>query len=431
LNAIAASSTPQRDEEKVIQSAHEHPGTSITQGIAGRGPVAGLRVLDAGNMIAGPLAATQLADFGADVIKIELPGIGDSMRHWAPMKEGRSLWWKVIGRNKRLITLALSKPRGQALFKQLVRNTDVLIENFRPGTFERWGLGFAELSKINPRLVMVRVSGFGQTGPYAKRGGYGTIAEAFSGIPSFTGFPDRPPTLPGFPMADSVASTFAAMSAMFGIYHRDNGDGTGQEIDVSLYEPLFRLVESQVIGFDQLGIVKTRQGNRLAEDSPRNTYETRDGRWIGISASSQRTFERLASAMGMPELATDPRFIDNKLRCDNDVALDEIIGRWFRERDCDALMQMFEEAEVVAGPVLDIRDIVDDPHYAARQNIVSVPDEDFGSVRMQGVVPRFVETPGEVRHSGRALGADNDDVYLNMLGLSRTELEQLKSEGIV
>jgi crotonobetainyl-CoA:carnitine CoA-transferase CaiB-like acyl-CoA transferase len=387
-------------------------------------------VLDAGNMIAGPLAATQLADFGADVIKVELPGIGDSMRHWAPMKDGRSLWWKVIGRNKRLITLALSKPRGQSLFKELVRNTDILIENFRPGTFERWGLSFAELSKINPRLVMVRVSGFGQTGPYAKRGGYGTIAEAFSGIPSFTGFPDRPPTLPGFPMADSVASTFAAMAAMFGIYHRDNG-GTGQEIDVSLYEPLFRLVESQVIGFDQLGIVKVRQGNRLAEDSPRNTYETRDGRWIGISASSQRTFERLASAMGMPELAADPRFIDNKLRCDNDVALDEIIGRWFRERDCDAVMQLFEQTEVIAGPVLDIRDIVDDPQYIARQNIVSVPDDDFGSVRMQGVVPRFVGTPGQVRHSGKSLGADNEDVYMNALGLSKSELDRLKSEGII
>jgi len=388
-------------------------------------------VLDAGNMIAGPLAATQLADFGADVIKIELPGVGDSMRHWAPMKEGRSLWWKVIGRNKRLITLALSKPRGQTLFKELVRDTDILIENFRPGTFERWGLSFAELAKINPRLVMVRVSGFGQTGPYAQRGGYGTIAEAFSGIPSFTGFPDRPPTLPGFPMADSVASTFCAMAAMFGIYHRDNGDGTGQEIDVSLYEPLFRLVESQVIGFDQLGIVKSRQGNRLAEDSPRNTYETRDGRWIGISASSQRTFERLAAAMGMPELATDPRFADNKLRCDNDVALDEIIGRWFRERDCDALMQLFEREEVVAGPVLDIRDIVKDPQYVARQNIVSVPDDDFGSVRMQGVVPRFVGTPGEVRHSGRGLGADNEDVYMNVLGLTRSELDELVHEGIV
>lgn len=393
--------------------------------------MAGLRVLDAGNMIAGPLAATQLADFGADVIKIELPGIGDSMRHWAPLKEGHSLWWKVIGRNKRLITLALSKPRGQALFRDLVRDTDILIENFRPGTFERWGLGFEDLRKINPRLVMVRVSGFGQTGPYSKRGGYGTIAEAFSGVPSFTGFPDRPPTLPGFPLADSTAATFSAMAAMMAIYNRDNGDGTGQEIDVSLYEPLFRLVESQVIGFDQLGIVKQRQGNRLSEDSPRNTYQTRDGRWVGISASSQRTFERLALAMDMPELIQDPRFIDNASRCEHDVALDILIAEWFRQRDCEDLMNLFERAEVVAGPVLDIRDIVKDPQYIARENIVSVADDDFGSVRMQNVVPRFLGTPGEVRHSGRALGADNHEVYTQMLGLSDAEFEALQAEGII
>jgi crotonobetainyl-CoA:carnitine CoA-transferase CaiB-like acyl-CoA transferase len=391
----------------------------------------GLRVIDAGTMIAGPLAATQLADFGAEVIKVELPGIGDSMRHWTPMKEGLSLWWKVIGRNKRLITLTLSKPRGQELFRELVRSSDIIIENYRPGTFERWGLGYKELAKINPRLVMVRVSGFGQTGPYAKRGGYGTIAEAFSGIPSFTGFPDRPPTLPGFPMADSVASTFAAMSAMMAVYNRDHGDGRGQEIDVSLYEPLFRLVESQVIGFDQLGIVKQRQGNRLAEDSPRNTYETRDGRWIGISASSQRTFERLAAAMEMPELLTDPRFADNASRCTHDVALDTKLAAWFKTRDCDDVMALFEEAQVVAGPVLDIGDIVKDPHYIARQNVVSVADDDFGSVRMQGVVPKFAGTPGEVRHAGRGLGADNRAIFLDELGLSEQEFAALQSEGVI
>jgi crotonobetainyl-CoA:carnitine CoA-transferase CaiB-like acyl-CoA transferase len=396
-----------------------------------KGPLVGLRVIDAGTMIAGPLAATQLADFGADVIKVELPGVGDSMRHWTPMKDGRSLWWKVIGRNKRLVTLTLSKPRGQEIFRELVRTADIIIENYRPGTFERWGLGYAELAKINPKLVMVRVSGFGQTGPYAKRGGYGTIAEAFSGIPSFTGFPDRPPTLPGFPMADSVASTFAAMSAMMAVYNRDHGEGRGQEIDVSLYEPLFRLVESQVIGFDQLGIVKQRQGNRLAEDSPRNTYQTRDGRWIGISASSQRTFERLAMAMDMPELIPDPRFVDNSSRCTHDVALDTLIAAWFRERDCDAIMELFERAEVVAGPVLTIDDIVKDPHYLARQNIVSVQDDDFGSVRMQGVTPKFQDTPGEVRHAGRGLGADNRAIFIDELGLTETEFAALQSEGVI
>lgn len=399
--------------------------------ISRKGPLAGMRVLDAGNMIAGPLAATQMADFGADVIKLELPEVGDSMRHWAPMKDGISLWWKVIARNKRLATLTLSTPRGQELFRELVKTADVLIENYRPGTFERWGLSYQELSKINPRLIMVRVSGFGQTGPYSKRGGYGTIAEAFSGIPSFTGTADRPPTLPGFPMADSVASTFAAMSAMMAIYNRDNGTGCGQEIDVSLYEPLFRLVESQVIGFDQLGIVKQRIGNRMAEDSPRNTYKTRDGRWVGVSASSQRTYERLANAIGMPGIVTDSRFLDNDLRCQNDAALDEVIAGWFIERDCDDVMALFEQVEVVAGPVLDIRDIVKDPHYIARQNIISVRDEDFGEVRMQGVVPRFEATPGEVRHSGRALGADNHEIYVKTLGLSEAQFSDLKTQGVI
>jgi len=395
------------------------------------GPLNGLRVIDAGTMIAGPLAATQLADFGAEVVKIEMPGVGDSIRHWAPLKEGRSLWWKVIGRNKRLITLSLSSAEGQDIFRTLARTADIVIENYRPGTFERWGLGYADLARINPRLVLVRVSGFGQTGPYAKRGGYGTIAEAFSGIPSFTGFPDRPPTLPGFPMADSVASTFAAMAAMFAVYNRDHNGGRGQEIDVSLYEPLFRLVEAQVIGFDQLGIVKTRQGNRLAEDSPRNTYRTSDDRWIGISASSQRTFERLARAMNMPELIDDPRFVDNVSRCENDVALDALIARWFEKRSASEIMALFEQADVVAGPVLDIRDIFADPHYRARENIVEAEDDDFGSVRMQNVVPKFKETPGEVRHAGRALGADNRAVYLGELGLSEQRLAELQSRGVI
>jgi crotonobetainyl-CoA:carnitine CoA-transferase CaiB-like acyl-CoA transferase len=232
-------------------------------------------------------------------------------------------------------------------------------------------------------------------------------------------------------MADSVASTFAAMSAMFAIYNRDHTTGRGQEIDVSLYEPLFRLVEAQVIGFDQLGIVKQRQGNRLAEDSPRNTYETSDGRWIGISASSQRTFERLAVAMDMPHLIDDPRFLDNSSRCANDVALDEVIAGWFKQRSCDDVMALFDKADVVAGPVLDIGDIVNDPHYIARQNIVSVPDNDFGQVRMQGVVPRFAETPGAVRHAGGALGADNRAMFVDELGLSEGEFAALQAEGVI
>ena len=397
-----------------------------------KGPLRGLKVIDAGNMIAGPLAATQLADYGADVVKIEQPGIGDSMRHWAPIKDGRSLWWKVIGRNKRLVTLKLSTPEGQELFKALVRDADIVVENYRPGTFERWGLGYDVLSSINPRLILVRVSGFGQTGPYAKRGGYGTIAEAFSGIPSFTGFPDGPPTLPGFPMADSVAATFSAMAAMFAVYNRDQGgSGRGQEIDVSLYEPLFRLAEAQVIGFDQLSIVKARIGNRLAEDSPRNTYRTRDGRWVGISASSQKTFERLAHAMEKPELVADERYLDNASRCDNADPLDAEIAAWFAGRDFAEVEEVFARTDVVAGPVLDVRDIFADPHYAARGNIVAVPDDDFGRVRMQGVTPAFADTPGEVRHAGHALGADNHEVFVGELGLDERRFADLQRRGVI
>ena len=396
------------------------------------GPLEGLRVIDAGTMIAGPLGATQLADFGADVIKIEQPGVGDPMRDWAPSKDDKSLWWKVIGRNKRLITLSLSKPEGQALFKRLVADADIVIENYRPGTFERWGLGYQELAKINPRVVLVRVSGFGQDGPYAGRAGYGTVAEAFSGVPSFTGFPDRPPTLPGFPIADSIAATFAAMAAMFAIYKRDQGGlGTGQEIDVSLFEPLFRLVESQVIGYDQLGIVKERQGNRMAEDSPRNTYRTRDDRWIAISASSQRTFVRLVETMGMPELAADPRFQGNFNRCQHDAVLDKLMGDWFVQHDLDDIMERFNAAGVVAGPIYDIRDIFADPQYAARHAIVEAPDVDFGSVRMQGVVPRMGTTPGRVAYAGGPAGVDNDAIFGDELGLSEAERRRLAELGVI
>ena len=396
------------------------------------GALHGLTVIDAGTTIASPMAASFLGDFGADVIKIELPGRGDPTRQWAPKKEGVSLWWKVSGRNKKLITLNLGTPKGQELFKSLVRDADIVIENFRPGTMEKWHLGYDDLAEVNPGIIMVRISGYGQNGPYSHRPGYGTIAEAMSGIPSFTGFPDKPPSLSAFPLADAAAAMFGALGAMIAVHHRDvKGTGEGQVIDVSLYEPLFRLVESFVIAYDQLGVVKQRRGNRMEESSPRNAYETEDGEWVAVSASSQRTFERLAEAIGRPDLTDDLRFADNPSRVEHAGALDDILAAWFGRLSLEEAMDTLEDHDVVAGPVYDIRRIMQDPHYAARESIIEVEDDELGKVRMQGVTPRLSRTPGEVSFAGLGLGEHNDQIYLERLGLTPDELQHLESEGVI
>jgi crotonobetainyl-CoA:carnitine CoA-transferase CaiB-like acyl-CoA transferase len=374
-----------------------------------------------------------LADFGADVIKIEHPTNGDAMRSRPPEKDGKSLWWKVIGRNKRSITLNLSKKEGQELLLRLVATADVLVENYRPGTFERWGLSYEQLKAVNPRLVFVRVSGYGQTGPYASRGGYGTVAEAFTGIPSFTGFPDGPPTLSSsFAMADSIAANFAAMAAMFAIFERDQGGSNiGQEVDVSLFEPLFRLTEFQAIAYDQIGLVRERIGNRSSTDSPRNAYQTMDNRYIAISASTQKSFERLVEAMGMGELGRDPRFTDGLARQRNADVLDQLMSNWFRGKDFAEAQRILEEGEVVSGPVLTIAEIFKDPHYAARETIATVPDHDFTSLRMPNATPRMSRTPGKIRHSGQELGSSNEAIYCGELGLSAAEIAKLKDLQVI
>jgi len=401
------------------------------EGSGKAGVLAGLRILDAGTMLAGPFAATLAADYGADVVKVEKPGSGDAIREWSPIKDGRSLWWKVTARNKRLITLDLGKPKGRELFLELVREADAVVENFRPGTFARWGLSYEELTEVNPRVVLVHVSGYGQSGPYARRPGYGTVAEGMSGIPSFTGFPDGPPTLSAFPLADCLAATFALVGLLSAVYERDiAGSGRGQEVDVSLYEPLFRVAESQVIGYDQLGIVKKRRGNRIEEDSPRNAYATNDGRWVAISASSDRTFARLAKAIGRTDLVADPRFSDNPARIRNDAVLDEIVAAWMSERSSAEIIDVLERFDVVAGLIYDVADVFEDPQYRARENIVGVLDPDFGQVKMPGVVPRFSRTPGSVRFSGGALGRDNEQIFA-ALGLGLEKLERLRTEQVV
>lgn len=394
------------------------------------GPLQGLVVVDAGNLIAGPMAGSLLGDYGATIIKVEHPATGDPLRHWEPLKDGNSLWWKVTARNKRLITLNLSRPEGRALFLRLATMADVVIENFRAGTFERWGLDYATLAADNPGLVLLRISGFGQTGPMSGKPGYGTIAEAMSGIPAFTGTPDGPPTLPGFPMADSVTGLFGAFACLAALHERQR-TGKGQSVDIALYESLFRLVESQVIGYDQLGIVKRRVGNRLEEDAPRNTYRTADGRWVAISASSDRTWERLAAAIGRPELGTDARFVTSSNRVANVDELDRILSTWFEGLTFAEAMKRLDEQDVVAGPVLDVSEIFDHPQYLHRGNIVNVPDDDFGSVRMPAPVGKFSDTPPLVAWAGRALGFDNDYVYGELLGLDPVERDHLASEGVI
>ena len=407
---------------QIISETHKDPS----------GPLRGLRVLDVGTTIAGPLAATLMADFGADVIKIEHPKLGDAMRHWDPFKEGTSLWWKMIGRNKRSITLDLSCPEGKEIFLALVAEADVVIENFRPGTLERWGLGYPELRHANPGVILVRISGYGQDGPYAERPGYGTIAEAMTGVPSFTGFPDNPPTLAAFPLADSVAAMFACFSAMFAIYERDrNGKREGQIIDVSLFEPLFRIVESQVVAFDQLGQIKQQIGNRIAEEAPRNAYATKDGGWIAISCSTNRTFHRLARAMEREDLIDDPRFLSNTSRVAKAEALDAIVADWFRTQETAEAIQVLEAADVVAGPMLTIDQILEHPQFVARKTVTTVEDAELGPIRMQNIVPRFSRTPGTVRFAGPRKGEHTDDILAGELGMDDDRISKLREDGVV
>lgn len=390
----------------------------------------GVRVLDIATMAAAPWAAAYLAEFGADVLKVEAPVVGDHQRRWGTPKNGEGLSWKSMSRNKRSVTLNLGKPKGAELFKRLVADVDVVIENFRPGTLERWGIGYETLREINPRLVLLRVSGFGQTGPYRSRPGFGTLAESLTGFAALTGHPGGPPTLPNMPLADGVAGVTGAFAVMLALYWRDAQGGTGQMIDLSLCEPLLRLIEPALLDYDQFGIVRGRIGNRSDHVAPRNSYQCGDGRWLSISASAQSIFERLMDAIGRPELRTDPRFYVNAVRVENVEELDEIIGAWLRRHDRDEALQLLEAAQVAAAPVYEVDDIFNDPQFQARQSIVEVVDPTLGTIRMVNVAPRLSATPGEIRTTGPALGAHNADVY-GRLGLSADDLEALRQEGVI
>lgn len=394
------------------------------------GALSDLKVLELGSMLAGPFVGSMLGDFGARVVKVEKPGKPDALREWPPHKEGVALWWKTMARNKHVVTLDISRPEARELALRLIGESDIVIENFRPGTLERWGLDPAELSKRFPRIVWVRVSGWGQTGPNREQGGYATIAEAFSGLASFTGHVDKGPTVSAFPMGDYLAGVFGAFGAMAAI-HRRESSGRGQVVDVALYEPLLRIIESVIVRYDQTGQKKPLLGNQMEEDVPRNVYATADGGSIAISCGSQRIYEGLVDAMGRPDLKSDPRFATMADRVTHRVAIDDEVAAWLRTQPTALALEKLVANKVVAGKINDIADVLGDDHVAAREAVRTLVDETLGPMRMPAPVPKLSETPGDIRWAGRDPGASNDEVFGGWLGLSPAEIENLRRNHII
>lgn len=375
------------------------------------GPLANFKVLDIATIIAAPLAATLMADYGADVVKVEAPRQGDGLRKFPPFKNGESLWWKVTNRGKRLVELDLRTPEGAATFKRMAADFDVIIENFRPGTLERWGLGPDVLMAINPSLVIVRVTGFGQDGPSARQPGFARLFEAMSGLAHLTGEPDGPPTHPSYPMADAIGGVFGALSVVTALLAvQSDPEKRGQVVDLSLTEAVFRLIDFQTIAYDQLGQIFARSGNRNQYSAPSDVYPTRDGKYVSLSGSTDSTFAANLRSIGRIDLLDDPRFADNALRVENDRAIDAVFRDWFAGHDLEQIVRAFSNEGGTLAPIYSIDMIFDDPQYRARNAIVSVDDDTFGSVKMQAVVPRFSRTPGNVTRSAGALGRDNEHV---------------------
>ena len=395
-------------------------------------PLEGLRILDLATVIAGPLSSALLADFGADVVKIELPNGGDGVRALPPFKNGVALWGKVTNRNKRGITLDIRTPEGLEILKQMLPKFDVLVENFRPGTLAKWGLPIEEIRRINPDLTVLRVSGFGQTGPRARDAGFARVAEAMSGLTTLCGESDRSPLHLGYPIADGITGVFGAFSIMMALYRRLNDPAArGEEIDLSLYESMHRILEFLVIEYDQLGAVRERSGNRSQYAVPSGVYRTDDNRWVSVACSTQSVFERMAEAMDRADLIDDARFRTNADRVTNADAIEEIVTAWFAANEFPNVSQLLSEKGVAFSLVFTAKDAFEDPHYAARENIVEVEDSELGTIRMQGIVPKLRDAPGAVRRAGPALGQHNAEVYKELLDLSADEISTLKEKGIV
>jgi formyl-CoA transferase len=394
------------------------------------GALAGIRVIELGQVIAGPFCGQLLGDLGADVIKVEPPGTGDVLRQWgsgdAP---GGGVWWQVAGRNKRSVTIDLRREEGQDLVRDLARHADILIENFRPGTLERWGLGWETLHAANPGLIVVRVSGYGQTGPLAPLPGYAAVGEAMGGLRSLVGYPDRPPVRVGVSLGDSLAGMFGALGALAALETRRR-TGEGQVVDAAIYESVLGITESLVADWSALGVRRERSGPILPKIAPSNVYPAIGGEVI-VAANQDGVFLRLCDAMGTPQLAEDPRFVDHRARGENQAALDAIIAEWTAGLPADEVLRVLRAAAVPSGLLYSPEDMLADDHYRARESIVEVDTDGYGPVTMQGVFPRMSNTPGRVRWPGRALGADTDDVLRDVLGLAPESVSRLREAGVI
>lgn len=388
----------------------------------GTAPLAGVKVVDVASFLAAPLCGMHLADFGADVIKVERPLTGDEIRYWGESKNGVGLYFKMVNRGKRSVTADMRTPLGVEIVKRLIKDADILLENYRTGTLEKWGIGPDVLHEINPGLIIVRITGYGQTGPYRQRPGFGTIAEAYAGYAHITGFPDLPPLLPAFGLADSTTGLMAAYLASMAL-HEKRRSGKGQVIDLAIYETLLTLLGPQVVNYDQLGLIQQRAGSRLPFTAPRNTYQTRDGKWVSIGGSAQSIFERICEALEIPQVVKDPRFTDNRQRIKNAAALDEVLQKAIVNFDQTDLLARLVKFDAAISPVNDISQIFDDPQIQARENIVPLADDELGTLRMQDVVGKFSRTPGQIRSTGPRLGQHNREVLVETLGFDPSELE--------
>jgi crotonobetainyl-CoA:carnitine CoA-transferase CaiB-like acyl-CoA transferase len=395
-------------------------------------PLEGLRVLELGTLVAAPFTTRLLAEFGAEVIKVEAPGGGDPLRTWRIVENGTSLWWHVQSRNKKSVTLDLRAPEGQEVVRRLVKLCDVVVENFRPGTLEKWSIGYEDLKKVNPRLIMVRISGYGQSGPYRDKVGFGSVAEAMGGIRYLTGYPDRPPTRMGISLGDSLAAMYGALGALMAVYHRDvKGTGEGQCIDVALSEAVFGMMESALPEYDRTGFVRERTGSTLPGITPSNTYPCADGKYVVIGGNNDSIFRRLMRACGRPDLAEDDRFATNAGRSEHAAFLDEVIASWTTTLPMEDVVRILDEAGVPAGPIYSIADIARDPQFLFRGMIEEAEVPGLGMLKIPGIVPKMEKTPGRTKWTGPALGAHNEEIFKGLLGMREEEYRVLQEKGVI